>query len=600
MAASAAISGVIIVFDPAYIQQLVSVADEAAAAGHGEKESIYRRACQQLGKSRTTLLKHLKAVAVNKPRKRRSDAGNVVLPLAEAEIISAYLMEGYRKNNRKITPLKEALQVLRDNGEIVAGTIDTETGEILPLSDSAVARALRTYVLHPEQLRRPTPHTDLQSLHPNHVWEVDASVCVIYYLPDGGTELVELDDAIHYKNKPQNLKAIEQFRVIRYVVTDHASGTVRYRYYPHAESGQHSVRFLAWAMAPKSGNDPFNGAPFIVMVDPGATAGGLVKRFCHRMGIELIVNKRKNARAKGSVEKGNHLVETSFEQTLRYLKPRPASFDQLNALAETYQLWWNATKIHSRTKRTRFDVWLTITAEQLRTTPPANVLLQLATEEPVKRQVKGNLVIEFKSRFWDVEHVPGVMVKDDLYVHWHPFIADTAMAVIWGEDGRETHIALPEKKQNDLGFFETAAVIGQEHKARPDTIADTNRKRIAQIAAGTDSLDETDKKRSGKHYTPFDGRIDPLLPSKQPLPDFMKKRGTPLDVATPAVELERLNIVKQLTWLRTRQGDAFNPDIRADLEQRFPNGATEPELEQVLADLGAGRTAGGKARLQAV
>jgi hypothetical protein len=585
---------------PAYIQQLVGIADAVAAAGHGEKESIYQRACERLGKSRATLLKHLKKVAVSKPRKRRADAGVVVLSIEDARIISAYCMEGYRKNNKKITALKEAIQVLRDNGEIVAATLDAGTGELAPLSESAIANGLRTYNLHPDQLRQATPHTNLQSLHPNHVWQVDGSVCVIYYLPDGNSELVELDDAVHYKNKPQNLKAIEQFRVIRYVVSDHASGVVRYRYYPHSESGEHTVRFLAWAMATKGGNDPFHGAPAIIMVDPGATSGGLVRRFCNRMGIELIVNRRRNPRAKGSVEKGNHLVETSFEQALRFMKKRPANFEELNALAETYQLWWNATKEHTRTKRTRFAVWLTITAEQLRVTPSAEVLLSLATDEPVKRQVRGDLTIEFKKRIWKVDHVPGVYVKSDVYVHWHPFMADTAMAVVWGEDGQEQHIALYEDKINGLGFRESAAVIGQNHSAKPDTVADTNRKRVHQLAAGTDTLAETEKKRDNKHYVPFEGRIDPLLASKQELPTFMPKRGTELDVKAPTVELLRMNAVQAGKWLLGRLGSDYRPELMADVQARFPEGATEVDLEQVLADLAAGRSATGKAQLRAI
>lgn len=585
---------------PAYIQQLVGIAAAVAAAGHGEKESIYRRACQELGKNRSTLLRHLKKVAVGKPRKRRSDAGVVALSAADADVVSAYCLEGYRKNNRKITPVKEAIQVLRDNGMITAATLDAATGELVPLSDSAIANGLRVHTLHPEQLRQATPHTNLQSLHPNHVWQVDGSVCVIYYLPDGGAELVELDDAVHYKNKPQNLKAVEQFRVIRYVVSDHASGVIRYRYYPHAESGEHTVRFLAWAMAPKSGNDPFHGAPMIVMVDPGATSGGLVRRFCTRMGIELIVNRRRNPRAKGSVEKGNHLVETSFEQALRFMKKRPTDFNGLNALAETYQLWWNATKEHSRTKRTRFAVWLTITAEQLRITPSAEVLLSLATEEPIKRQVRGDLTISFKNRTWKVDHVPGVYVKSDVYVHWHPFMIDTAMAVIWGEDGQEQHIALYEDKQNALGFRNSAAVIGEEHKAKPDTIADTNRKRVHQLAAGTDTLAATEKKRDNKHYVPFDGRVDPLLASKQALATFMPKRGTALNVNAPTVELLKLSPVQSAKWLLGRLGDDYRPELLAEVAARFPAGATEEDLENVLADLAAGRSATGKANLRAV
>ncbi len=586
--------------NPAYIQQLVSIADAVAAATHGEKESIYQRACQQLSTSRGTLLRHLKRVAVTKPRKRRADAGVVTLSIEEARTLSAYCMDGYRKNNRKITALKEAIQVLRDNGEIVAATLDTVTGELVPLSESAIANGLRTYNLHPDQLRQATPHTNLQSLHPNHVWQVDGSVCVIYYLPDGNSELVELDDAVHYKNKPQNLKAIEQFRVIRYVVSDHASGVVRYRYYPHSESGEHTVRFLAWAMAPKSGNDPFHGAPLIIMVDPGATSGGLVRRFCNRMGIELIVNRRRNPRAKGSVEKGNHLVETSFEQALRFMKKRPANFEALNALAETYQLWWNATKEHSRTKRTRFAVWLTITAEQLRITPSAEVLLSLATDEPIKRQVRGDLTVSFKKRIWKVDHVPGVYVKGDVYVHWHPFMADTAMAVVWGEDGQEQHIALYEDKTNALGFRESAAVIGEEHKAKPDTVADSNRKLVHRLAAGTDTLAATEKKRDSKQYTPFDGRIDPLLAAKQTLPTFMHKRGTALGIHAPTVELLKLSQVQAAKWLLGKLGSEYRPEILADVQAKFPDGPTEEDLEHVLADLAAGRTASGKARLQAV
>lgn len=586
--------------NPAYIKSLISVATAAEAAGHGNKELIYRQACEVLGKSRATLLAHIKRVAVTKPRKRRNDAGCVELDLADAEKIAAYAEAGYRKNNRKITPLKEVLEVLRKNGEILAGVVNKETGDVRLLSVSAVARGLRVYGMHPEQLRQATPHSNLQSLHPNHVWEVDASVCVIYYLPDGGAALVEMDEAVHYKNKPENLKAIEQFRVIRYVMADHASGVIRYRYYPHAESGEHTVQFLAWAMAKKDGNDPIHGAPFIVMVDPGATSGGLVQRFCLRMNIELIINKDHNARAKGSVEKANHLIETSFEQTLRYLKQRPRNFDEINALAHKYQLWWNATKIHSRHGKTRFEAWLSIQREQLRVTPSADILLSLATQEPIKRQVKGDLTVMFKNRDWDVSGVPGVMVKGNVFVHWHPFMTDTAMAVVWGEDGQEQHIALPERKKNALGFFEDAAIIGQEHKARPDTIAETNRKRIAQIAAGTTTQAETDKKRAKKDYLPFDGRIDPLIASRVELPRFIDKRGVDSGVMPPTVELLRMTTVQMAKWLRGRLGDNYQPTLVAELGKQFPDGVTEPELEQVLSELMAGRTVGGKARLQAV
>jgi hypothetical protein len=586
---------------PAYLQQLIAIADKADAAGHGNKEAVYSLACSELGVSRATLLNQLKQVKVCKQRKRRADCGLVELAYEEAVIIAAYLSEGRRKNNRKITSLKETVEILRMNGTISAAVIDSDSGEMRLLSDSAIANGLRAYTLHPEQLAQATPHTNLQSLHPNHVWQVDASVCVIYYLPDGGSQLVELDQAVHYKNKPENGKAIEQFRVIRYVVVDHASGLIAYRYYPHAESGEHTVRFMAWAMASKDNGNPFNGKPSIVMVDPGATSGGLVKRFCQRVEIELIVNKVHNARAKGSVEKANHLVETSFEQTLKYLNPRPTSFDELNRLADRYQLAWNASQIHSRHKKTRLAAWLTITATQLRTTPSADVLLSLATKEPISRVVAGDLTINFKNRVWDVSNVPNVTVKGEVFVHWHPFIADTAMAVVIDETGYEQHIALRERVKNELGFFVDAAIIGEEHKARPDTIADTNRKAIQQFAAGTDSLKDTEKKRASKYYIPLEHLgINPLKASDAELPSFLPKRGTAVDLKVPTVTPLTLNHVEMGRWLRGRLGSEFKPALLQDLIKHAPSGMTEPELEQVLANLEAGKTATGKAQLRAV
>lgn len=580
---------------PLHTQRLVALAKAAELASYGGKESLYQQACAELGMARATLLKHLKTVAPKAPRKQRCDAGDIELSLEEALLISAYCMEGYRKNDKKIIFVNDAVSILRQNKHIIAGRVNAKTGEMTPFSESTIHRALRRYVLHPEQLRQATPHTPQQSRHPNDVFQVDASVCVLYYLPNGKSAIVELDKAEHYKNKPENIKAIEKLRVIRYVLTDHFSGLVRFKYYPHAESGEHTVRFLAWAIAPKPNKDqdPFHGAPNIVEVDPGATASGLVALFCQRMSIRLLVNKSRNPRAKGSVERANDLIETNFESKLRFLAKRPASFDELNALAERFQLHFNMTKIHTRTQQTRFAVWLTITAEQLRTTPSEDILLSLVTEKSKECTVRGDLTVQYKTRFWNVEAVPNVFIGDKLAVHWHPFIANSAMAVVIGEDGHETYIALPEITQNQGGFLDIAAYIGDDYKQRPDTIADTNRKLVHRIAAGTETLKATEKKRASKGYVPFDGQINPFaeIDSYQ-MPSFMAKRGTELPMNMPNVELLRMNAVQMAKWMMGRLGEDWQPSMTMLLKQQFPNGATEPELEQVLVALKTGKPTG--------
>jgi phage FluMu gp28-like protein len=82
----------------ALIQHLVLVAAQVAAAGHGNKESVYATACRELRMSRATLLRKLNEVSVKQERKRRTDAGTSRVTREEAVTISAALMATLRKS----------------------------------------------------------------------------------------------------------------------------------------------------------------------------------------------------------------------------------------------------------------------------------------------------------------------------------------------------------------------------------------------------------------------------------------------------------------------------------------------------------------------
>lgn len=561
---------------------LADLAVRLEATAHGERSPLIQHAARRLGVSAATVHRWLEAHR-DSGRKQRSDAGQLCLTREEAVMVASYLNEGPRGNGKQIVTLVQAVAILRANQRIAAERIDTATGEIFLLSESAIGRALRHYGLHPSQVRVPVPHQPLSSPHPNWCWQVDASVCVIYYLADGGAGLCELKQAVHYKNKPENLKAIEQFRVIRYVATDHCSGVLRVRYYPHSESGENTVRFLAWLMAPKvSLADPFHGAPKFVMVDPGATSAGLVRRFCTRLGVELIVNKPGNPRAKGQVEQGNNLWEIRFESGLRYVRGKVTDFASLNALADTYQLHLNATAIHSRTQTTRFAKWLEITAEQLRTTAPEAALLALATEAAETPKVSGELTVRFRGRTWSVRAVPGVTVKAKLDVHWYPFLADTAMAVVRDAEGRELHIPLDEVTTNAHGFPSTAATIGVEFKSPPQTVSVTHARELAQHAAGTQTLRDTDKVRKDKDFTPFDGAVNPYLEAETaPALTYLPRAGTPLDVAMPVTASRMLTATRAAMVLRERMGEEWRPEFFDFLQRRHADGISEEALERL-------------------
>jgi hypothetical protein len=171
---------------PALIQRLVQVAATAAAAGHGRKEAVYAAACAELGMSRPTLMRALSDVAVRGDRKRRVDAGQVSLTRDDAILISAMLMESLRKNGKRILSVAQAVDILRRNGEVKAEFLDPASGEVRPCRPRpSPAACAPTACTRTSCCARPA--VEMQSLHPNHVWQIDASLCVLYYLKPAPT-----------------------------------------------------------------------------------------------------------------------------------------------------------------------------------------------------------------------------------------------------------------------------------------------------------------------------------------------------------------------------------------------------------------------------
>jgi hypothetical protein len=99
-----------------------------------------------------------------------------------------------------------------------------------------------------------------------------------------------------------------------------------------------------------------HGVPFILYVDKGtANTSGMFKNLMTRLDVEFIAHATNNSRAKGSVEQANNLIETNFESLLSFRSVD--SIDELNAFANEWRIMFNETKTHSRTKRTRNQVW---------------------------------------------------------------------------------------------------------------------------------------------------------------------------------------------------------------------------------------------------
>ncbi|HDH7588227.1 TPA: DDE-type integrase/transposase/recombinase, partial [Escherichia coli] len=456
-----------------------------------------------------------------------------------------------------------------------------------PLSEDAISRALRNYGLHPEQLDAPAPHTEVASLHPNHVWQIDASLCTLYYLSNGHKGLQVMDSAKFYKNKPANLARIASDRVWSYEITDHASGWIYVEYVTGAESGENLCSVLINAMQERGGADVLHGVPKILYLDPGsANTAGMTKNMCRSLGIDLIAHKPHNARATGQVEKARDIIERKLEPGLKFQPVH--SLEELNALAAKWRSHFNATAVHSRHGKTRTDIWLKITAEQLKKAPSVEVCRELAVAAPELRKVTPKLRVSFRGTEFDVSTVPDVLVGEKLMITRNPWRSDVAQVVLTGEDGHETFFLVEEVRKNEFGFAEGAAVFGESYKALPETPAQMAAKETEALVTGTDNAADAAAARKAKAL-PFGGQLDPYKHiDDTTLPAYMPKRGQASDVRGPRTEQRPMTHVEAAKALRDKfsaDGLTWTPEHYRQLTAQYPDGVPEAALDEVMATL---------------
>mgnify|MGYP006968198269 CR=1 FL=1 len=297
-------------------------------------------------------------------------------------------------------------------------------------------------------------------------------------------------------------------------------------------------------------------------------------------------------------ENANNLVETKFEPGLK-LRP-VASLDELNTLAKAWRENFNATEIHRRHGQSRSLVWMTIRADQLIKAPSVEVCRELAVATPESRKVTPKLRVSFQGREYDVSTVPGVMVGEKVMVTRNPWRDDAAQVVLVGEDGRDVFHVVHEVFKDELGFSEKAAVFGESYKRHADTPAQTALKDIEQLVTGTDSQAAAEAARKAKSL-PFGGQLDPYKHiDDATLPTYLPRRGTAHDLVAPKVELPPLSHVDAAKQIKPRvesAGGEWTADRFRWLQQRYPAGVPQDQLDTIVAEL-SGPRAGHQKPLQ--
>lgn len=567
--------------DLARTDYLREVADKLKSAKHGEKGNIIAKACDTLQISRPQLYRELDTVGFESDRKTRSDKGKTVVPTEVAEQVGAMVHLATRANGKKTLPISTALEILQADGKAPK------------VSPATISRVMKANLCHPKQLATPTAHTQMRSLHPNHLWQVDASVCVIFYLPKGGMQV--MDEKKFYKNKPHNLKKIENERVIRYVITDHYSGSIYVEYVAGSESSENLTQVFLNAIQIRGFEEPMHGVPFILYADKGcANTSGLFKNLMERLNVTFIAHATGNSRAKGQVENANNIVETQFEGRFKFLNIE--NIEHLNALAKRWRIDWNEHKKHSRTKRTRNEVWRTIAIHQLRKAPPMELCKELVSTMPVERTVSGNLTISYAikgygSHDYDLRHIDGIYPKAKVSVVVNPYRSPCVDVIIANAGGEKATYTVEPMQTDWVGFDVNAPVIGQEIKAMPNSQIDNQRNKVIKTAYGVDTLEKAEQ-AIAKKAVAYDGKLNIMADiDSHKQKSYMPKGGEKLD--TPAIaSIPQTRNLAPLNWVQTAKaikaeiGDKWTAEHFAKLQERYPTGEVpQADIDGLIAEI---------------
>lgn len=573
------------------VRELIcALARDLDAAPRGARGALIKRAVAFTGFSMPTLYRHLqKQAGWTSGRTTRADKGDSSQSEDALILATALQRESVRQNGKVTMHMPTAASIAAVNGADIAVSADRL---------QRMARARRLDVARQKEER---PYQEMRALHPNHVHQVDPSLCLLYYLPNGTQRLIREDE--WYKNKPAGADKIK-LKVWRYVLWDAASSVVCVRYYEGAgESQANLFDFLmyAWGMPADTTVRPFHGVPKVLIWDKGsANSSAAIQSMLDGLEVQAIAHAKGNPRAKGGVEGANNIVETHFECRL---KADPVeNIDELNAAAEWWMHAFNADRVphmDSRLRRAglarpmvRNDLWLKITEQQLRILPPVELCRALLEGKPQPRKVAANLQITFKhpqaDRSWqyDVSGLDGVCTGDTVLVS--PLVYGQCEIVIRVEryDGAPlTYRLTPLTAFDEFGQPLTAAIWGEEFKSKPDTAAETAGKQMDRLAYPDRLLEDVAKARD-KGETPFGGLDAHRHLKHVDIPTHLPKRGFSINVPDAAeVQIKPLTHAQAAIKLQAMVGELWTKETYAQITKTYPDGVPEAALQGIAEGL---------------
>ena len=601
---------------PELLQELFKLRGQLEAAEHGETTQLVHRFADWIGKNPNTIYTWLKKHAGYKSgRKKRSDAGRTTLPDETLSFIAAAKREAVRGNGKETMPVGVAMNVAANNGLEVN------------VSRSRVNTLLRERRMDTKTVANSRNHITLRSLHPNHVHQIDPSLCLVYYM--GKRQMVMREEEF-YKNKLENYAKVK-LKVWRYVRYDHTSGSIDLRYFEAEGENQINLfEFLLYTWG-KQPNRLSHGVPKILLWDKGsANKSHAIQNLLDALGVDHQTHAAGHAWAKGGVEQGNNLVETQFESRLRFEPVE--TVEELNAAAEKWARDWNANAIEhvdatlvraSGEPMVRDDLWqLILRHPGALVEMPERKVCQWFMRGQEQTRVVRDLKISFahpelgKPATYDLRAWAEFLGRN-VQVRVAPLLLrDGAVRIEIDRLGQEPLMVevAPERDFDDYGRPMSAQVVGEGYARAKETLDERVAKQLAQAAYGDGTSVEDAEALRAKQAKPFahlnDGRgviahshlgttplPQRLLPTAQELntPAVAAARGARVELA-PLSHVEAAKVIKQKV---ESAGGEWQPEYFRWLAQRFPEGVPQDQVDNIAAEL-SGSNAGMKRPLRVV
>jgi hypothetical protein len=535
-----------------------------------ERRNVVKRYAEIYSRTEKNIYETARRHGWNSGRKKRSDKGTTSLTEQQITMLAGMGSTTARELKGPIMPTKLRYELM-----VSQGYLDPEE-----VTYDRACAILRERNLDKKGLMTPEPTCRMRSLHPNHVWLFDGSICVVYHMEKKGMSI--MDESDFYKNKLSNYAKIK-LRVIRMTAVDHFSGMIFVKYYlADGENTGIIFDFLCSTFEDK-GPGMLYGVPFLILCDAGSwNMSKPMMSFYENMNIELPPGMPKRKTRQGAVEVAHNLVETWFESRLR-IQPA-ATVEQLNEWAIDWAIGFNAdpNRVHSRHQMTRAACWSMIKANELRT-PPERDLMEYSLSYPAEeRQVKGDYTITYRDRIYSVRQIQDIVPNlTKVKVILKPLMWPGITVSFDGADYTCRPVPVVEG-----GFLATAGIIGKEYKSVQESSVQKARKLAENYAYG-----EAGEPKKHKDRQPYAGMIvmgneaqkmtvaylsKPETPAKKWMPKHTDLAESIADQQMPIFEL-----IKMIN----KAGIAVTPEINKKIYAQFGKTISSGMAERIVEAL---------------